>query len=36
MGQHVSEEIEIDYNKKRRHSYFGRLGPELFEEQNVA
>jgi transposase InsO family protein len=36
MRQHVFEYIEIDYNKKRRHSALGYLSPETFEQQNVA
>lgn len=36
MRQHVFEYIEIDYNKKRRHSALGYLSPEIFEQQNVA
>ncbi|MDN3407172.1 MULTISPECIES: IS3 family transposase [unclassified Pseudoalteromonas] len=36
MRQHVFEYIEIDYNKKRRHSALGYLSPEKFEQLNVA
>ena len=36
MRQHVFEYIEIDYNKKRRHSALGYLSPDKFEQLNVA
>lgn len=36
MRQHIFEYIEIDYNKKRRHSALGYLSPERFEQLNVA
>ena len=36
MRQHIFEYIEIDYNKKRRHSALGYLSPERFEQMNVA
>lgn len=36
MRQLVFEYIEIDYNKKRRHSALGYLSPEQFELKNVA
>ena len=36
MRQTKFEYIEIDYNKKRRHSALGYLSPEKFEQLNVA
>ncbi|WP_440905461.1 IS3 family transposase [Catenovulum sp. SX2] len=36
MRQHVCEYIEVDYNKKRRHSALGYLSPENYELLNVA
>mgnify|MGYP003627343558 CR=1 FL=1 len=36
MKPHVFEYIEIDYNRKRRHSAFGYLRLEKFEQQKVA
>ena len=36
MRQHIFEYIEIDYNKKRRHSAIGYLSPERFEQLNIA
>ena len=36
MRQTVFEYIEIDYNRKRRHSALGYLSPEKFELKNVA
>lgn len=36
MRQHIFEYIEVDYNKKRRHSALGYLSPERFEQLNVA
>ena len=36
MRQTVFEYIEIDYNRKRRHSALGYLSPENFELKNVA
>ena len=36
MRQNVFEYIEIDYNKKRRHSALGYLSPVNFEMKNVA
>ena len=36
MRQHIFEYIEIDYNKKKRHSALGYLSPEIFEQLNVA
>lgn len=36
MRQHIFEYIEVDYNKKRRHSALGYLSPEQFELRNVA
>ena len=36
MRQHIFEYIEIDNNKKRRHSALGYLSPERFEQLNVA
>lgn len=36
MRQHLFEYIEIDYNKKRRHSALRYLSPEKFEQLNVA
>ena len=36
MRQHVFEYIEVDYNKKRRHSALGYLSPENYELLNVA
>ncbi|MEH6633811.1 MAG: IS3 family transposase, partial [Halopseudomonas aestusnigri] len=28
--------IEVDYNRKRRHSALGYLSPEQYEKRNVA
>ncbi len=36
MRQTVFEYIEIDYNRKRRHSSLGYLSPVNFELKNVA
>jgi len=36
MRQAVSEYIEVDYNRKRRHSALGYLSPEQYEKLNVA
>jgi transposase InsO family protein len=36
MRQHTFEYIEIDYNKKRRHSALGYLSSERFEQLNIA
>lgn len=36
MRQQVFEYIEVDYNKKRRHSALGYLSPENYELLNVA
>lgn len=36
MRQNIFEYIEVDYNKKRRHSSLGYLSPERYEELNVA
>jgi len=36
MRQTVFEYIEVDYNRKRRHSALGYLSPEQYEKQNVA
>ncbi len=36
MRQHMFEYIEIDYNKKRRHSAIGYLSPARFEQLNIA
>ncbi len=36
MRQNIFEYIEVDYNKKRRHSSLGYLSPEKYEELNVA
>lgn len=36
MRQHIFEYIEVDYNKRRRHSALGYLSPEQFELRNVA
>ena len=36
MRQHIFEYIEIDYNKKRKHSALAYLSSERFEQLNVA
>lgn len=36
MRQAVFEYIEVDYNRKRRHSTLGYLSPEQYEKLNVA
>lgn len=36
MREAVFEYIEIDYNRKRRHSALGYLSPEQYELKNVA
>ena len=35
MRQHIFESIEIDYNKKRRHSALDYSSPGRFEQLNV-
>ncbi len=36
MRQAVFEYMEVDYNRKRRHSTLGYLSPEQLEKLNVA
>lgn len=36
MRQNIFEYIEVDYNKKRKHSSLGYLSPGKYEELNVA
>ena len=36
MKQAVFEYIEVDYNRKRRHSANGMISPDAFEAQKVA
>ena len=36
MRQAVFEYIEVDYNRKRRHSAIGYLSPEQYEKLNIA
>lgn len=36
MRQHIFEYIEIDYNRKRRHSALGYISPENYEKKNSA
>jgi len=36
MRQAVFEYIEVDYNRKRRHSTLGYLSPEQYEKLSVA
>jgi transposase InsO family protein/transposase-like protein len=36
MQHAVFEYIEVDYNRKRRHSSVGMISPEAFEAQNLA
>lgn len=36
MRQHIFEYIEVDYNRKRRHSALGYLSPENYEKKNNA
>jgi len=36
MEQAVFEYIEVDYNRKRRHSAVGMISPDAFEAQKVA
>ena len=36
MRQAVFEYIEVDYNRKRRHSTLGYLSPEQYEKLNIA
>lgn len=36
IKQPVFEYIEVDYNRKRRHSSVGMISPEAFEAQNLA
>lgn len=36
MRQAVFEYIEVDYNRKRRHSTLGSLSPEQYEKLNIA
>jgi transposase InsO family protein len=36
MRESVFEYIEVDYNRKRRHSAVGMISPEMFEAAKVA